>query len=543
MLQYKNKKMLRLKRVGNYNYFGVMLDCSRNAVMKVCEIKRMINYLQKMGYNMLQLYTEDTYEIQGEPYFGYLRGRYTSAEIKEVDSYAKAHGVELVPCVQTLAHFTALVRNGAYASLVDCNDILLIDNEKTYELIDKIFAMLAEDFTSRLVNIGMDEAHMVGLGKYLDRHGYVNRFELLIKHLNKVVEIARKYGFKPHMWSDMFFRLAGNGVYYNPQINIPSQIKESVPKDIALAYWDYYHDDTTFYNEMIDKHLEFEREVWFAGGAYTWQGFAPLNGFSLKVMKPAMESVRQKQIDNVLITMWGDNGKECSFFALLPTLYTIRQYASGNTDETSIKSGFKQIFGISYDDFMLLDIPNKLEIGELTMCNPCKCLLYSDLFMSIMDKTLETVPEIPYDEYTNTLRNASMRAREFSYIFDALAELCNVLSLKAYLGIKIRKAYHSKDREYLRVCIEECNELYIRLESFHNSFYSLWHKENKPQGWEIQDARIGGLMQRIKTCTKRLRAYLDGEIVRIEELEEELMKQNEYLVNNIYADLISRSIL
>ena len=51
---------------------------------------------------------------------------------------------------------------------------------------------------------------MVGLGRYLDKHGYVNRFELLLKHLNKVCEIAQKYGFKPMMWVDMFFNFALN---------------------------------------------------------------------------------------------------------------------------------------------------------------------------------------------------------------------------------------------------------------------------------------------------------------------------------------------
>ena len=527
----------------NYKHFGVMLDCSRNAVMKVCEIKRMINYLQKMGYNTLELYTEDTYEIQDEPYFGYLRGRYTSAEIKEIDAYATAHGIEVIPCVQTLAHFTALVRNGAYNSIVDYNDILLIDDNKTYELIDKIFATLAENFTSRLVNIGMDEAHMVGLGKYLDKHGYVNRFELLVNHLNKVVEIAKKYGFQPHMWSDMFFRLASKGEYYNPQINIPPQIKNAVPKDVALTYWDYYHDDTTFYNAMLDKHLEFEREVWFAGGAYTWHGFAPLNGFSLKVMKPAMESVRQKQIRNVLITMWGDNGKECSFFALLPALYAIRQYADGNTDEEKIKSGFYQLFGVSYDDFMLLDIPNKLAIDDLTMSNPVKCLLYTDPFMGIMDKTLETVPMIPYAEFVEALRNTAKQAKEFSYIFDALSKLCDVLALKAYLGIKTRNAYRQGDNRALKMLINEYTALLSRLESFHEAFYILWHKENKPQGWEIQDARLGGLMMRIKTCAKRLQAYVSGTLEQIDELEEKLLLQNPYLISNKYSDLISRSLL
>ena len=527
-----------------YKHFGVMLDCSRNAVMKPSAIKRMIDCLQKMGYTALELYTEDTYEIEGEPYFGYLRGRYTGAELKEIDEYAKARGIELIPCVQTLAHFTALVRNGEYRPIVDCNDILLIDEPKTYELINKIFATLAENFTSRHVNIGMDEAHMVGLGKYLDKHGYTDRFKLLIRHLNKVAEIARKYGFKPHMWSDMFFRLASKGEYYEPNANISQEIKDSVPKDVALTYWDYYHDDTEFYNAMLEKHFEFDREVWFAGGAYSWNGgFTPMNAFSLKVMKPAMASVRQKGIENVLITMWGDNGRECSFFSLLPALYAIKQYADGNTDEESIKDGFYRLFGVSYDDFILLDIPNKLDIGELTMSNPSKCLLYSDPFMGIMDKTLETVPHIPYGDYAKTLRETGERAKEFSYLFDVQSNLCNVLAIKAELGIKTRNAYANGNKTALKALIKEYNELPERLERFHESFYSLWHEDNKPQGWEIQDARLGGLIQRIKTCAKRLQEYVDGKLTAIDELEEELLKQSEYLIENRYSALISRSLL
>jgi len=64
----------------NYEYFGVMIDCSRNGVMKPKQVMRFIDALAKMGYNMLELYTEDTYEVEGEPYFGYLRGRYTGKE-------------------------------------------------------------------------------------------------------------------------------------------------------------------------------------------------------------------------------------------------------------------------------------------------------------------------------------------------------------------------------------------------------------------------------------------------------------------------------
>ena len=63
---------------------GVMIDCSRNAVMNVQTVKKYVKILKKMGYNTLMLYTEDTYEVNNQPYFGHLRGRYSKEELKEL---------------------------------------------------------------------------------------------------------------------------------------------------------------------------------------------------------------------------------------------------------------------------------------------------------------------------------------------------------------------------------------------------------------------------------------------------------------------------
>jgi N-acetyl-beta-hexosaminidase len=176
------------------------------------------------------LYTEDTYEIEGEPYFGYLRGRYSHDELKEIDCYAASKGIELIPCIQTLAHLNAIFRWTTYAEINDCNDILLLEDEKTYQLIDKMFETLSECFTSRIVNVGMDEAHMMGLGKYLDKHGYQNRHQIFLKHLDRVVEISTKYGFKPIMWSDMFYRMACKGEYYEKDAILDPEVIKLVPK-------------------------------------------------------------------------------------------------------------------------------------------------------------------------------------------------------------------------------------------------------------------------------------------------------------------------
>lgn len=510
--------------MGNYKNFGVMLDVSRNGVMKVSKVKEYIDYLVLMGYNTLELYAEDTYEIEGEPYFGYLRGAYTSAEIKEIDAYAQAKGVELIPCVQTLAHFTNMRKLPHYAHLFDCDDILLIDSEEVYAFLDKMFQSLANNFTSRQVNIGMDEAHNVGLGKFLEKHGYQNRSEMLVRHLNRVSEIAQKYGFTCHMWSDMFFRLISGGGYCAEElkgVHVSPEIAAKVPQNVALTYWDYYATEREKYDIMFDKHFEFGREVWFAGGAWAWQGFAPMNGFSLKSMRLAMESVREKGVKNVLITVWGDNGKECSYFAVLPSLFAIRQFAEGNFDMEDIKAKFKAKFGQDFDGWMTLDLPHELYVkGEKQPLWDClnATMFYTDPFLGLRDCDYAALDPMPFAKYAKEIAKAGKKAGEFSYIFDVLSKLCNYLEYKAPMGIVSRKVYREGSKKDMKKLIAYYGEAVKALDTFTKAYREQWFKENKAFGWEVQEIRIGGIRARILGCQARLQAYLDGKLDRIEEL-------------------------
>ena len=236
----------------NFERFGVMIDCSRNAVPSIDGLKKFFTILAKMGYDCVMLYTEDTYEVEDEPYFGYKRGRYSIAEMQEIDRFAASIGIEVIPCIQTLAHLNAIFRWDEYRKIKDIDDILLLDDERTMTLIERMFATLSKSFASRKIHIGMDEAHNVGLGKYLDRHGFGDRYELILRHLNKVCEIARKYGYEPMMWEDMFFRLANHGDYYVKEpIAFSDDVVNKVPSDCSMVYWDYYSTDEAIYDAMI----------------------------------------------------------------------------------------------------------------------------------------------------------------------------------------------------------------------------------------------------------------------------------------------------
>lgn len=507
----------------NQKYFGVMLDMSRNAVMKPSEVKNFANILKKMGYNMIQLYTEETYEVDNEPYFGYMRGRYTQAELQDIVAYCESIGVEVIPCIQTLAHLDRIFRWKPYHSINDCGDILLVGDERTYELIENIFSSLRKCFRSEYVHIGMDEAHMLGLGKYLEQHGFKNRFEILNNHLLRVMEIAAKYNFKPMMWSDMFFRLANNGEYYPENPQLTEEVIQMMPKNLGLVYWDYYHTEQEYFEKMMRAHLQAGDNVWFAGGAWVWSGFASGNNLTLDTMLPAMKAAVNCGVNNILMTMWGDNGKECSFYSSLPSLFRVRKAYEGVDDMDVIRSEFKEIVSVDYDAMMALDLPNYVGGNQSCLYNVCKHMFYSDPFMGFFDSTIKEEAVEEYKAHSKQLKACEQSAGEYAYLFKNAEALCDFLSIKYNLGLRTRQAYQSGNKAELTALIEDYKQAGMRLTDFYEVFKALWFKENKPHGFDVHDLRMGGLIQRFTHCRQRLIDYMDGKIDKIDELEEELL--------------------
>ncbi len=506
-----------------YETLGVMLDMSRNAVMSVEALKKYLADLAKMGYNCVFLYTEDTYEADGEPLFGYMRSRYSKREMRVLDDYAASIGVELIPCIQTLAHFDAFLHWNTVKT--DRDNILLVDDDRSYEFIENLIKTLRACFRTKRIHIGMDEAHMLGRGKHLDIHGYETAATLMKRHLAKVNEIVKKYDFQPMIWSDMFFRSICNDKYYVPKMQFPQEIIDSVPENVIPVYWDYYQEDPQVYDDMMYNHEQLSDKTWFAGGAWCWNGFMPANNFSLKTMLPAIDACEQHGIKNIFFTMWGDNGAECSRYAVLPALYYFAEYMRGNKDEAKIKAGFKKMFDADFDAFMSLGDTNacyRSMTKERTTGS--KVALFSDLFNGYMDEKLIPGFETTFASYAKQYHAYAKKFKKWSYLFENAAALCDVLAVKYTLGARTRAAYQAGDKkELLRLAKEEYVKVYDLVKKFHAVFERQWFTENKTGGFDVQDIRIGGVLQRIDSCRRRLVAYAKGEITEIEELEVDLV--------------------
>ena len=512
---------------------GYMADCSRNAVARVDTLKKLVRQAALMGYHFIGLYLEDTLAIPEEPYFGYMRGAYTKEEIAEVVRYAAIFGVEIRPYVETLAHLNQITRYEHYQKFIDTDDILLAGDERMYESLDHYLKAVSDAFPSRRVNLGMDEAHMVGLGKYLDAHGYQNRVEIIQKHLERVMEICQNYRLKPQMWSDMFFRLAFGGEYYVKDKPMAENVK--IPEGLELVYWDYYSADEEHYDDMLRQHRKMTDKVSFAGGVWKWIGFAPHNRYSAVIGKAALSSCRRNGITSVVMTGWGDNGGEASQFSILPGLFEdARLVYEDNLPEAA----FYALTGIREEDYMKLDLSNPLPAREDRVNNAGKFLLYNDALLGIFDPLAQQLASGYYEDaakqlsngyYEDAAKQLEQAVRDSSgsslcYVLKTQASLCRVLQDKANLGMVIRTAYDAGDREKLREIAEEAiPQLLGKLDRFYQDFRKQWMSENKAFGFEVQSLRIGGLRQRILEVQQRLEEYLSGEIAEIDELEKPVL--------------------
>ncbi|MEE0299994.1 MAG: family 20 glycosylhydrolase [Christensenellales bacterium] len=494
---------------------GMMLDMSRGGVMTVEAVKGMIDAHAALGLNLMMLYTEDTYTVPEAPYLGYLRGRYTEKELREMDDYAAESGVELVPCVQTLAHLEQFLQWDVNRDIKDNDCVLMIDEPKTYAWIRAALTALRRCFRTNRIHIGMDEAHGVGLGEYYQKHGAVNRFELLNRHLNRVVDICKELGFKPIMWSDMFYRLGSkNNDYYDTDAVVPESAIAQIP-DVALCYWDYYHTDEQFYAGMLEGHRKMGKEVVFAGGIWTWSGILPHVRKTNATMYPALRACLKAGIGTVLATSWGDDGCETDYRLALNQLpiYSEHVWLGEDCTRAEVEHMGERLTGLSEACFNAMGAFYADDDDR----RPGKGLFYCDPLYPLTEGLWDlTGYREGLEEGIKTLERHLDDSRcEYAWLAMRIAlEKLNWVN-------ELRPAYLRGDKAVVLTMANEklpaMRELYVKMMSV---WREQWESGRKRNGWETICARLGAVIARLDDVQRILLRWVDGTIECVEELDE-----------------------
>ena len=517
-----------------FDTLGCMLDLSFGSALTVESIFDFCEYISLSGYNQLQLYMEDMYEIKARPHFGYLRGRYTKGELKAIDDYAYDLGIEVIPSIQTLGHLKNYLA-WPEAEGVKCGPPilpmnLLADSDGTYAFIEEMILNASAPFRSKRIHIGCDETSGINLGKYIKQNGYMDEFDVYVRHVNRVIEICRRHSLKPMMWGDMFIAYSSrNGSNYDKDAIISERVRSAFNKDAQIVFW-HYGQRMGCEEYLIDKYREMTENPIFAGGVRSWQAPLTDNYFSMKAAEHSLDICKKKGIKEVILTLW------TYVTSMYQTTYLeICHYGelAYNDSAKRLRERFEFLSGASYDAFLRMSDFNDIYDSE----DAIKSASYQgsgrgnnyyicDILLNVLERDMIDNPRSKY--YRNTaefFRKYKDTPDEWSYLYRFAYSIFDAMSIKCEIIELLTPAYRSGDRDLLADIRDRLLPMYLeRLEDIGEAHS--YHKDTylKPFGTENRDQVIGGMKERVKTAIRRIGMYLDGKIDKIGELEEERLE-------------------
>ena len=522
---YSRRDSQRLLEFRMEHFFaknGLMLDLSRNAVAQIDILKQFIREMAFMGHSWFMLYMEDVYEVEGAPYFGALRGRYSIKDLQEVDRYAQLFGVQLVPCIQTLAHVNQyFMWEAVEYKYKDIDDILNVGNAEVQALLTRMIASLRKAFSTDIIHIGMDEAYNLGRGRYLDENGFKNKSDIMQDHLSFMKTLCKEYGFKPIVWDDMFFSRYSN----NKNGAVPS-----IPNHVGLMYWDYYSSSFKHYQDKLKLFRSMAKKTMFAGGAWRWTGFIPHHKKTLETTLAALAACRKERIKEIIVTAWGDDGNEAPFYTCMFGL-VLFAYLDCNAayQETEFSQYLNLYTGMDFDGWMRQGEPDLFEgtTGDNYDITPSKYLLYQDplgsKFLHYV-RTLTTDMDAVYIKLEKAFAEDASNTDNLlqQHIAESYAMMMKTLYYKWRLPLDIWEAYKKADKKALQALIENKIEpLKAALSEMAKARRKIWMEECRAFGSDVLDHRFGAMLMRLEVTQEVLTDYIQGKIKQIDELEED----------------------
>ncbi len=515
----KGDRPFEIKETPRFETIGPMLDVSRGKVLTVAGVKRYIDAITALGMNMLMLYTEDVYEVEGYPQFGYLRGRYALAELRELDAYAAEQGVEMIPCIQTFGHMEQYIKNPEGKKIANDRKNLMAGNEDTYRFIEAEIATMRKAFKTQRIHLGMDETFNAHLGNYLKAYGLEEETKVYREHLKRVLEISGKYFKEPMIWSDMIHDTPDGKPYSDEQTPSPEQIAQT-PKNVELVFWDYYKKTKEWYSTILSHHELFQNKLAFGGGIWTWDGLMPNLDYTVKTMQPAMEACLEHQVKTVIITLWvsGQNGADYGqAMAGLP-IFSEYCYKGEACTMADIYAASKHLTGVdealfhAISDIYLNQPRSAVSLAKgFIYGHPLQNLMLYDIdypaAIEIFQKALKTIEA--HTDYEH---------REFFSI------LYRIAIAKATLYNGLQAAYKKGDRAFLEKAAREIlPQIEADFDAFYPLFKELWLRDYKAFGLDYYLADLGGARLQAQYARETLEDYLAGKIDQIEELEPEIL--------------------
>jgi hypothetical protein len=348
---------------------GVLLDVSRGKVPSPDTLREIIDLCARTKQNVLMLYTEHTFRFRRHPKIGAQDSPLDAETMRELDAYAAARCVDLIPCLQSLGHMSHILEHDEYSHLDETSHGWTLSPAEpgSYELLRDLYDEYLPNFRSGWLNANCDEPWDLCRGKSKTREEQLGPGGVYLEHIGRLKELAAANGKRTMLWGDV--------VHTHPE-RIPE-----IDRDLVLLDWWY---EAEFDFDRVKIFADNDIEFLVCPGTSSWNCLFPRIETSNRNIERWAAAGRRHGAKGLLNTDWGDNG-HCnlqgnSWFGYA---YGAAQAWSGGTDDKDFDRAFSRLLcGDSSGEIAKLyrALGGVHEAGfPLFNASPLQCLFFDEL--------------------------------------------------------------------------------------------------------------------------------------------------------------------
>ncbi len=289
----------------DFAHRGVMLDISRDKVPRLDILEQLIDLLAGWKINQLQLYTEHTFAYRGHDAVWRGADPLTPADVRALDAYCRARFIELVPNQNSFGHFHRWLIHEPYRQLAERPDgvehpfsperepfSLCPTDPGSLELLADLYDQLLPCFTSRQLNVGLDETFDLGTGRSAAACEERGKGRVYLEFLQQVHGLAAERGCRMQFWGDVILK--------HPEL------LGELPDDAVALGWGYEagHPFAVETRRFAASGLDF----YVCPGTSSWSSFAGRTRNALENLASAAVQGHGQGASGYLIADWGDHG-------------------------------------------------------------------------------------------------------------------------------------------------------------------------------------------------------------------------------------------
>ena len=285
---------------------GFYMDQARGRSFKLDTLKKQIDVLSRYKINQYQLYIEQSFAFRGFSEMWREDSVLTPEEIMEIDKYCADRDIDFVPSLASFGHLYELLKTKSYEDICELEDTagkpfsfwekmqhhtVNVVDERSFEVIKKMFDEYLPLFSSKYVNICADETFDLGKGKSKELADKIGTDRMYMEFLKKLCEYVVSKGKVPMFWGDIICKF-------------PEFIKE-LPKETICMAWGYLADQK---DDICRPVAEVGANMYLCPGVCGWNTFINRIDTAYSNIKTLSGYARKYDAIGLLNTEWGDFG-------------------------------------------------------------------------------------------------------------------------------------------------------------------------------------------------------------------------------------------